>query len=105
MKYVYSIGIVDDFTGFTSFEKENFRFNENAYQSMLQEVRMLLIKHTYWEGDGHFEMFPVLDPNDIAFPHICVIIKQSNNGSTFVVSPIRLHGMNEYLVHPDKNRF
>lgn len=101
--YVYDLGCIDDFSFFTRFTPSNFNSISNCetfkdYDATLVEVTKKLLTHTYWEGDGDFYVIPLLNMDDMFFPGYGIIVKQGNNGSTFMVSNIKAKGLKELRV-------
>lgn len=54
-------------------------------------------KRTNWEGDGAIFISGLPTDDGGGFPYTLVMIKQSNNGSTFLCSPVELPFLREYL--------
>ena len=101
--YTYELGIIDDFSYFTPFNKQTFEttiFNDPSrnYETVYKEVIYNLAKHTCWEGDGDFDIIPLLDLDTMYHPGYGIIVKQSNNGSTFMVSNIQAYGFESLRV-------
>jgi hypothetical protein len=101
--YVYELGIIDDFTYFTPFNLKTFAHPDFSsltrdYETVYKEVVYHLAKYTSWEGDGEFVFIPLLDIEEMYHPGYGVIIKQGNNGSTFMVSNIQAYGFESLRV-------
>lgn len=59
-------------------------------------------KYTHWEGDGTVYILGLPDGDSDVFPNLLVLIKQCNNGTTFLFSPVELPHLKKYLI--DINR-
>lgn len=107
--YVYEMPPTDWFFPFKTLEQtildaEAEALHEDHYleikQSILAKVdraKRLFKKHTLWEGDGHVYISSLPSDYGDSFPLILVVIKQSNNGTTFLYSPVILPHLKEYL--------
>jgi hypothetical protein len=65
------------------------------FRQELDYAKYLLAKHTSWEGDGR--VYVTAMPTEID-AHLVFAIKQSNNGTTFIASPIEYAHLKEWLV-------
>jgi hypothetical protein len=88
---IYQTCIIDFFNGCS--QKEILKDCENSeylgfdFDEFEREFIYRLSKETYWEGDGRVLFFPVFtDRDDGRFDYVA-IIKQQNNGSTWVGIP------------------
>lgn len=98
-KHVYSIGIVDDLSLYHPLREYELELEHRPSKlNMLKEAALFLLCKTYWEGDGEFYIFPVLNASDIFFPITALLIKQENNGATFVVSDKPIRELFEYEI-------
>lgn len=60
------------------------------HESLLTKAKELLVKKTDWEGDVNQEGVGVLPSDQEGSPYYYVIVKQQNNGTTYIVSEIPL---------------
>ena len=108
--YVYEMPPTDWFFPFKTLdqvllnaeaEAESFSANFLAIKKTILEkvehAKRLFEKHTLWEGDGDVYISGLPCDSGDSFPLILVIIKQSNNGTTFLYSPVELPYLKEYL--------
>lgn len=67
------------------------------------ELGAAMAKCPWWEGDfnGGVYVFPVGTPNEVVNFEVAVMWKQSNNGTTFCVSPCSIPWLSEYEIWPD----
>jgi len=98
-KYLYVCAPTDWFEGFQSiaswlYESDSER-EATEKLCLFAEACHLASKSSYWEGDINFGPFisGLPDPKSDGHPLIFITFKQSNNGTTFLVSPIKI----EYL--------
>lgn len=63
----------------------------------LAETKVLLKKFTSWEGDGSFYISSIPFP-DVCLSELVFAVKQSNNGTTYVVAPAPYPHISGYLV-------
>jgi hypothetical protein len=83
---IYGTGIIDYFCGcFNMKEAEKFgKYVGFDFKEFEREFLYRLARETYWEGDGQVLFFPVFTNRDDCRFDYAAIIKQSNNGSTWV---------------------
>ncbi|RZK42273.1 MAG: hypothetical protein EOO61_05505 [Hymenobacter sp.] len=67
----------------------------------LDYVKYLLARHTPWEGDGRVYLTSM--PTEVD-GFLVFAIKQDNNGTTYLASPIEYPHLKEYLVHTTSNK-
>lgn len=71
-----------------------------SISSILEEVdraKKDFGKHTNWEGDADIYISGLPSGDGDSCPLILIMMKQSNNGSTFLSSPVPLPHLEEYL--------
>lgn len=100
--WFYRLTPTDSFTAFTSWLDYASRMvfgleDQSAIIEMLAIVDqrnwiLSQFKSIGWEGDGNLLVSQV--PSDDVDPHTFFVVKQSNNGSTFLASPIALPWLN-----------
>lgn len=62
----------------------------------VEEAKNLFRTYTLWEGDGRVYISGLPSNNGNAAPLVLIMIKQSNNGTTFLCSPVELSHLKEY---------
>ena len=62
----------------------------------LDYAKQLFVEHTSWEGDGRVYVTAMPTETD---GHLVFAIKQGNNGTTFLASPIEYTHLKEWLVY------
>lgn len=108
--WVYECSPIDNWWGWTPLttvlqsSKENNDLEEEGLGAYIEDWRgfpfeklaleastakLLIQKHTLWEGDGHWQVAPLPNP-DQCTSELLFAVKQSNNGTTFLCSPFRL---------------
>jgi hypothetical protein len=83
---IYSTHIMDFFEGCFDMKKAE-KFGEYVgfdFKEFEREFLYRLSKESYWEGDGEVLFFPVFTNSSDGRFDYAAIIKQSNNGSTWV---------------------
>lgn len=104
--YVYEMPPTDWFFPFKELDQAIIDAeNENCdmfdiKSSILENVenaKTLFREHTLWEGDGEVYISGLPSDDGDSYPLILVVIKQSNNGTTFLCSPVELLHLKEYL--------
>jgi len=96
MNYIYELPPTDFFEGFTS---EQDLIEDNSLSDIkenIERAKFLFARYTTWEGDGscYISSIPSID----SFPLMFITIKQSNNGTTFLMSPIELNHLSKNLI-------
>ena len=95
--YVYSLPPCDDWDGFVSVKDY---LATGGKRKWVNKMREIAAEATFWEGNPHTEMVSAI-PDVDNWPLLIYCAKQSNNGTTFVVSPTplwHLHKNDEYHV-------
>jgi len=98
MEYIYELPPTDFFGGFKNVKEIK---NDECYDYLggiipkVERAKYLFNKYTCWEGDGEFYVSAI--PSGNSEPLLLITTKQSNNGTTFLVSPIRLEHLEEWL--------
>jgi len=78
------IGVIDDFSAFVKLEDYVPGFSvELEKDCLLSEAVALLKIQTDWEGDGNFYVYPDSVFSTDGYIDINLVVKQSNNGSTY----------------------
>ena len=67
----------------------------------LDKMRMIAAHATYWEGNPHTECVSALPSVDYE-PIRIYSAKQSNNGTTFVVSPVPLWHLHQSPIYSER---
>jgi len=93
----YNVGIIDHFYGCTPIVKYIQDNAEDGYaiQHAIETLAAGVHNLSDWEGDGFIGIFGV--PEEVTC-QIGLVIKQSNNGTTFVISPVELPHLQQYLI-------
>lgn len=88
-RFVYERRPIDWWAGacsFNAFLDEVERGQVMEWVARLRSAVYLLRRYTTWEGDGFFQVIPLFDGESERFDY-ALVVKQSNDGTTFVVSP------------------
>lgn len=102
--HVYALGPIDWFDGWTPAVELLARLAESEYGThsfellivRLIEAARLFGRYTYWEGDGVWWVAGLPTVVDDGWSEYLLAVKQSNNGSVFVWSPVLLPWLSEY---------
>ncbi|CQR73322.1 hypothetical protein SOV_51050 [Sporomusa ovata DSM 2662] len=101
--FIYTLNPTDYFVGFMTerealdAEKGDIEDGEEILKQKIEIAKKLFREHTCWEGDGEVYISGLPGRNSNNYPEIFVIIKQRNNGSTFLCSPVELPYLEEFL--------
>lgn len=96
--YVYALEPIDDWAGYYQVFMEDL-VQESKWLNLIHHAFKILKENSAWELDivqGPF--ISMLPGNERAFGHWVVLLKQSNNGDTFVVSRYNLDYLSDFLV-------
>jgi len=92
---IYEMQIIDLFLGCFSLkdiEKSEIDMVGFDFEEFEREFIYRLAKETYWEGDGEVLFFPIIANRSDGRLEYGAIIKQQNNGSTWVAIPSYIDG-------------
>jgi len=105
--YVYEIEPIDNWEGYYHIFLEDL-IQEQKWLNLVYHTFMILKKHSHWELDIRSGPFiSMLPGNEKDFSHWTVLLKQDNNGDTFLVSRYNLEYISDSLVYchlTDKKR-
>ena len=94
MDYIYELPPTDWFECFIC--EEDLDIDSSEIKKIIAKAKFLFARYTLWQGDGQCYVSSI--PSEDSFPLTFVTIKQDDNGTTFLMSPIRLEYLSEYLV-------
>jgi hypothetical protein len=99
MEYIYELPPTDCFQCFV-WENElkidhDFVSDIESIKESIARAKYLFAKYSSWEGDGSCYISAL--PCEDSYPLIFVTVKQSNNGDTYLYSPIILKHIEKYL--------
>lgn len=101
--YIYELNPTDWFFPFKT-EKEILEDIEESSPESMVEVQKtvdyakeLFKKYTSWEGDGQAYISGLPGKKSDTFPLLFIAIKQENNGTTFLYSPVKLPYLEDFL--------
>jgi len=94
--YVYTVLPCDSWEEFLSVEEylERAQCKEEA-SKWLSKMRRIAAQAFYWEGNPHTECVSAMPCSVDNYPVRMYCAKQSNNGTTFVVSPVPIWHMHK----------
>ncbi|MDD3157451.1 hypothetical protein [Anaeromusa sp.] len=102
--FVYELNPTDYFFPFKSFDQaivdaeiEGGEKFKDVIITAVDNAKNKFKKHTVWEGDGRFFVSGLPGADSENMPLILVIIKQVNNGTTFLYSPVELPYLEYFL--------
>jgi hypothetical protein len=80
--------------------RDDIRVSAYCYDlfKTIEKAKELFINFTDWEEDGDIYITGLPTDDGGGFPYYLVIIKQENNGTTFLYSPVELTHLKEHLV-------
>lgn len=97
--YVYVLEPIDDWEGYYQLFLEDLISGRN-WSNLLYDTLWILRKHSPWELDissgPYVSMLPGTEMN---FSHWVVLVKQENNGTTFLVSQYNLEYLKDSLIN------
>ena len=97
--YVYVLEPIDDWEGYYHLFLEDL-ISESKWSNLLYHTFWILRKYSPWQLDvssgPYVSMLPGTEMN---FSHWVVLVKQEDNGTTFLVSRYNLEYLNESLVN------
>ncbi len=74
-------------------------FHNVEWRKLIYQSLTVLSNKSAWEGDIREGPYVAMLPgNEYEFANWVVLLKQNNNGSTFVVSKYKLEYLDEYFV-------
>ena len=79
------------------FSNESKRLIEILMKTV-EDAKSYFRKHTTWEGDGIPYVLGLPDGEYDVFPELLIMIKQYNNGITYLYSPVELIHLSKFLV-------
>jgi len=105
--YIYEMPPIDYFVPFKTLEQIIVDVEKEVYSEQVEGTKQTILKlvetakecfrkYTLWEGDGRVYVSGLPDV-DYANSFYLIMIKQSNNGTTFLYSPVELPHLEEYL--------
>lgn len=72
---------------------------QKKWLNLIHHAMSLLDRHSSWEKDVRMGPFIAMLPGDeIEFARWVVLVKQNNNGTTYIVSRYPLEHLNEFLI-------
>lgn len=106
--YIYQLAPTDWFFPFKTVEQANADIKKefceddipdvkNELLDKIEAAKVLFRKYTTWEGDGQVYISGLPGEECDSYPLILVIIKQENNGITYLYSPVELPYLRRYL--------
>lgn len=88
--WLYTLGPIDYWQGWTKLEVgPKFKSKPRWYADMVRRAGEVFLLKSHWEGDGSWYMSALPDP-DCSDSALILAVKQSNNGSVFVLSQMEL---------------
>lgn len=97
--YVYELEPIDDWEGYYHVFLEDLILGR-IWCNLIYHAFMILKKHSSWELDVRSGPYiSMLPGNEKDFAHWVVLIKQDNNGTTFLVSRYNLDYLSDSLIH------
>jgi hypothetical protein len=103
--YIYEMPPVEHFEGMQKTKKVIRKLSKShddidtltEFLALIKDAMILFRKKTSWEGDvKQSRCFSIPDP-DYAGSKFAIVIKQDNNGTTFLCSPVVIGYLQEYL--------
>lgn len=96
--YIYERDPIDDWTGYDWLFLEDLLV-DIKWVNLLNHTFTLLKRYSNWEGDIRQGPFIAMFPGDeCEFNSFVVLLKQDNNGNTYVVSRHPLENLNDCLI-------
>ena len=100
MIYLYEGFIVDEFRGLSRLTKET----DVPMKFLMTALSELFMYCEFWEpirnqNQIYFSAIPCVEADPAKF---CLVVKQKNNGSTFIASEYPLHHLDEYFLNEKK---
>lgn len=96
--FIYERDPIDDWQGYRIISMGDI-FHYPKWRYLIFHSLNILKLHSYWEGDIREGPFVSMLPGEEwDFAHWVVLLKQDNNGTTFVVSNYKLEYLDEYFV-------
>lgn len=96
--YVYEVPPIDDWSGYNLLFLEDL-ICDTKWLNLIHHSFKILRFSSNWEEDVREGPFiSMLPGNEIPFAHWVVLVKQDNNGNTYIVSRYSLDYLNDYLV-------
>jgi len=86
-----------------SFAEDGDREFKQTLDTAMNRIAVHLLDDFRWEGDGRWLVAVLPDPETCDCT-VMFSVKQSNNGTTFIVSPRELPWLAPDVMHPEDNR-
>jgi hypothetical protein len=99
--YLYEMYPIDVWRGWILIQDaladpDKFDLRRSDLEERVAEVKKLLSEHTKWEGDGNIYLSSIpYEPET----RLVFAIKQSNNGTTYIASPLPYVHLEKFLVY------
>lgn len=102
--FIYERDPIDDWDGYHKLHVWDI-FNNVNWRKLIYQSLTVLNNNSAWEGDIREGPYVAMLPgNEYDFADWVVLLKQDNNGTTFVVSNYKLDYLDEYFVKSIKGK-
>lgn len=99
--YLYEMYSIDVWRGWVFIQDaladpDKYDLHLSDLEERVAEVKKLLREHTLWEGDGNIYLSSIpYEPE----ARLVFAIKQANNGTTYIASPLPYAHLEKFLVY------
>jgi hypothetical protein len=96
--YIYELEPIDDWNGYHHVFLDDL-IKERKWLNLIHHTFRILKENSHWEQDiisGPY--ISALPGMELTYSHWVVLLKQENNGDTFVVSRFKLDYLSEFLI-------
>lgn len=102
--FIYQRDPIDDWEGYFQIFLEDM-VHEKKWRNFIYHTFKILNENSNWEKDIRSGPYISMLPGyEMPFSHWVVLLKQENNGDTFIVSRYRLDYLHKYLVCYNEGR-
>lgn len=96
--YVYERDPIDDWEGYYQLFLEDL-LEEGKWRNLVYHTFKILKENSSWEQDVIAGPFIAMHPGDeMSLSHWVVLLKQENNGDTYVISRYPLEHLDDFLI-------
>lgn len=100
--YLYELTPIDNFSYYIKIGIEDILKDQDLFNYVIFALPILFNKIS-WEGDFRDSLYICITPGLEKIP--ILVVKQDNNGTTFLISQVKLEWLEEEIVHDKKFPF